>query len=108
MGRINGRGPSLPVNVMDPTIQINKRVSVVAIFRHKGQQPQLCEPVKMHYLGQEIVFREVALRHPTVAGKRMVHVFDMSDGTNDYRLEFDAEALTWTLAAIIEGRDVRD
>jgi hypothetical protein len=30
----------------------------------------------------------------------MIHVFDMTDGTADYRLEFDAEALTWTLVAI--------
>lgn len=33
----------------------------------------------------------------------MIHVFDMSDGQNDYRLEFDAEGLTWTLVCILPG-----
>jgi hypothetical protein len=30
----------------------------------------------------------------------------MSDGTNDYRIEFDAEGLTWTLVSMVEGRYV--
>jgi hypothetical protein len=33
----------------------------------------------------------------------MIHVFDVSDGSNDYRLEHDAERLTWTLVAMIPG-----
>jgi hypothetical protein len=92
---------------MDPTIQINKRVGVLAVFNEKGHQPELAMPIKMKYQGRDIVFKELGLRHPTTAGRRMVHVFDMSDGVNDYRLEFDAEALTWTLVAMIEGKDVR-
>jgi hypothetical protein len=47
------------------------------------------------------------MRHPTSKGKRMIHVFEMSDGTNDYRLELDAERLTWTLVSMLEGRHVR-
>ncbi len=43
------------------------------------------------------------MRHPTSKGKRMIHVFEMSDGINDYRLEFDAERLVWTLVSMIEG-----
>jgi len=62
----------------------------------------------MKYRGQVIDFTELGLRHPTSKGTRMIHVFDMSDGVNDYRLEFDAEGLTWTLAAIREGHHVRD
>jgi len=57
----------------------------------------------MRYQNQDISFTELGLRHPTTAGKRMIHVFDMSDGVNDYRLEFDAESLTWTLVSILEG-----
>lgn len=93
---------------MDPTIYINERVDVVAVFRKRGGIASLCMPAKICYRGQEIIMTELGLRHPTTAGKRMVHVFDMTDGTNDYRLEFDAEGLTWTLVAMIEGRHVRD
>lgn len=90
---------------MDPTLQVNQRVSVVTLFRDKatGEQAELCMPIKMRYRGRDITFSELGLRHPTSAGKRMIHVFDMSDGDNDYRLSFDAETLSWTLVTMIEG-----
>ncbi len=89
---------------MDPTIYVNERVDVVAVYKKRGDIGVLCVPSKMRWRGQEISLTELALRHPTVAGKRMIHVFHVSDGTNGYRLEFDAEALTWTLVAIIGER----
>lgn len=57
----------------------------------------------MRYKNREIILTRLGMRHPTAKGKRMIHVFDVSDGSNDYRLEFDAEGLTWTLVAILEG-----
>ena len=86
---------------MDPSVLINERVDVAVVYKRKGLANSLCQPVKMRWRGQYIDFNELALKHPTVAGKRMVHVFHMSDGSNGYRLEFDAEALTWTLVAMI-------
>lgn len=83
--------------------EINQRVEVVTIFKSRGDPAGLIFPVKMRWGKKEITFTELGLRHPTKKGQRMVHVFDMSDGTNDYRLEFDAEMLTWTLVAILEG-----
>ncbi|MDL2362768.1 MAG: hypothetical protein QFB86_00080 [Patescibacteria group bacterium] len=91
---------------MDPTAHINERVDVIAVFRKGGGIASLCMPAKMYFRGQEILLIELGLRHPTVAGKRMIHIFDMTDGSNDYRLEFDAEGLTWTLVAILEGSRV--
>ena len=92
---------------MDPNIVINERVDVVTIFYSHGLDQGSAMPWKMKYRGREIIFTKLGMRHPTVKGKRMVHVFDMSDGTNDYRLEFDAETLTWTLESVLEGYDVR-
>ncbi len=88
---------------MDPTIQINERVDVVVMFRRRGDIGSLCVPRRMRWRGRDIELTELALRHPTVSGKRMIHVFHVSDGANDYRLEFDAEALGWTLVAMIPG-----
>ena len=31
-----------------------------------------------------------------------MHVFDMTDGNADYRLEFDAQDLSWKLIAITD------
>jgi hypothetical protein len=89
---------------MDPTIEINQRVDVAAVYKKSGEAHLNCFPSRMRYNNQDIIFKKLAFRHPTAKGKRMIHVFDMSDGTNDYRLEFDAEGLTWTLVAMIEGQ----
>jgi hypothetical protein len=88
---------------MDYTIEIDERVEVIARYRTHGDPLAICWPARMKFRGQVIEFTELGLRHPTTKGKRMIHVFDMSDGTNDYRLEFDAEGLTWTLIAILPG-----
>ena len=89
---------------LDPTISINERVDVAVVFKRQGNASSVCIPHKMRWRGQEIELTELALRHPTVQGKRMLHVFHVSDGANGYRLEFDAESLTWTLVAMIGGQ----
>jgi hypothetical protein len=89
---------------MDPTIRVNERVEVAVAYHYRDGSP-ICMPLKMKYKKQEIVFKKLGLRHPTKKGLRMIHVFDVSDGVNDYRLEFDAEGLIWTLKAILEGEN---
>ena len=88
---------------MDNEILINQRVEVISVFRNGTDPSQICFPAKMKYKNRQVEFSELGLKHPTVKGQRMIHVFDMSDGISDYRLEFDAEGLTWTLIAIMEG-----
>ncbi len=88
---------------MDPVEIINERVDVAVIYRKDGDITTLALPKKMRRHGQEVTFIKLGMRHPTAQGHRMIHVFDMSDGTNDYRLEFDAERLTWTLVSMIPG-----
>ena len=92
---------------MDPTIQIDERVEVIATFHTLESDRLVCFPRKMRFRGQEVTFTVFGMRHPTAKGKRMIHVFEMSDGVNDYRLELDAERLIWTLVSMLEGRHVR-
>lgn len=74
---------------------LDEQIDVVAIFR-PGRT--MCEPVKFRRTnGREIIVSEIGLRHPVPTGRRMVHIFDVTDGGADYRLEFDAEHLTWRL-----------
>jgi hypothetical protein len=81
---------------------INKEVSVVAYyFRNKGMRLR-CYPKIMEFNGRRIIFTETGLRHPTRKGMRSIHVFDMTDGTTDYRIEFDAHQLTWTLIYVAD------
>lgn len=80
---------------MDDETFLNERVDVVATFGI-GLNP--CVPIKFRRRnGRVIEISEIGLRHPTMQGNRMVHMFDVTDGGADYRLEFDAERLTWTL-----------
>lgn len=84
---------------MNDELFLNEQIEVVAIFR-PGRT--MCEPVKFRRAnGREIVITEIGLRHPTTQGKRTIHIFDVTDGGADYRLEFDSERLTWRLT--LEG-----
>jgi hypothetical protein len=87
---------------MDQTIQINKEVSIVAFYFKNNARRLRCFPKRMEYDGRRVDFTETGLVHPTKKGHRMIHVFDMTDGNADYRLEFDAQALSWTLVAITD------
>ena len=70
---------------------LNERVEVVAVFG-AGLNP--CRPVKFKRKnGRVIEVVEIGLLHPTVLGRRTVHVFDVTDGQADYRLEMDSERL---------------
>ncbi len=80
---------------MNDESSLNEQVDVVALFR-PGRT--MCEPVKFRRKnGREVTITEIGLRHPRMHGAKTVHVFDVTDGTADYRLEFDAEGLTWRL-----------
>ena len=80
---------------MNDELFLNERVKVIATF---GEGLNPCCPVKFKRPnGREIEITELALRHPTTQGKRMLHIFDVTDGLADYRLEFDAERLNWHL-----------
>ncbi len=80
---------------MNDELFLDERVDVVATFG-TGLNP--CVPVKFRRAnGREIVITEIGLRTPVAAGRKTVHMFDVTDGEADYRLEFDSERLTWRL-----------
>lgn len=80
---------------MNDELDVNERIDVIAGFS-EGLNP--CRPLKFRRAnGREIIVSEIGLRHPSVKGKRTLHIFDVTDGAADYRLEFDTERLTWYL-----------
>lgn len=80
---------------MNDEIFLNERIEVIAVF---GEGLNPCRPVRFRRAnGREIEVTKIGLRHPTTKGYRTVHVFDVTDGGADYRLEFDSERLTWYL-----------
>ena len=80
---------------MNDELYMNERVDVIATF---SEGLNLCRPLRFRRNnGREITVSEIGLRHPSVRGKRTLHIFDVTDGAADYRLEFDSERLTWHL-----------
>ena len=87
---------------MNPVVEINQVVEVIASFKKK-KNSITATPLKMRYHGRDITFTELGLCHPVRHGNQLHYVFDVSDGANDYSLDFDATTLTWTLVAMIDG-----
>ncbi|MFN8014999.1 MAG: hypothetical protein U0R17_00115 [Acidimicrobiia bacterium] len=79
---------------------LDERIEVLCVFGD-GNTKNNCMPRKIKHKGRVIEFNELGFRHPTSKGERMIHVFDMTDSLADYRIEFDAESLTWTLISKI-------
>ncbi len=74
---------------------LNERIEVLAAY---GDGLNPCRPLKFKQPnGREVTVREIGLRYPSAQGKRTLHIFDVTDGSADYRLEFDSERLTWHL-----------
>lgn len=79
--------------------QTNERVKVVAVFDENVRAS--CRPVKfIRSNKQEIKITEVGLVHPQSDGVHTRHVFDVTDGSSDYRLELNAQTLVWRLTWI--------
>lgn len=85
---------------MNDTTIINKEVNIVAYYFHNKGRRLRCFPKSMEWNSRRITFTETGMVHPTTQGQRTLHMFDMTDSNADYRLEFDALALTWTLISI--------
>lgn len=80
---------------MNDELAYDEIIEVIAVFR-PGRT--MCEPIRFRRKnGQVIEISEIGLRHPKPRGVRMIHVFDVTDGGADYRIEFDAEQLVWRL-----------
>lgn len=80
---------------MDDELFLNERVEVLAAF---GEGLNPCRPLKFRRAsGREVEVSEIGLRHPNSKGLKTVHIFDVTDGGTDYRLELDTERLTWHL-----------
>lgn len=88
---------------MNDEIFLNEQIKVVAVY---GDGLNPCRPLRFRRTnGCEIDVTEIGLRYPSMQGKRMLHIFDVTDGMADYRLEFDAQTLVWRLTREADHAD---
>ncbi len=92
---------------MNPIVSINQPVDVIVSFsRSAHTNTNRVMPVKMRHHGVDISLTKLGLRYPIRHGTRLCYIFDVSDGTNDYSLEFDTTTLHWTLLSLIDGANL--
>ena len=87
---------------MNPIVEINETVNVIASFVSNNRHVQV-KPVRMRHHGRDITFTQLGLCHPVRHGSQLHYIFDVSDGANDYTLDFDTTTLVWTLVSMIDG-----
>ena len=81
---------------------INKEVSVTSVYFRPGRSVKGF-PKRMEYEGREYTFIESGLRYLIQKGQQFIEIFDMTDGTRDYRLKFNNEDHIWTLVGVREN-----
>ena len=63
---------------MNDEIMLNERVDVIATF---GMGLNPCKPIRFKRAnGREVTVTEIGLRHPVIAGRKTLHIFDVTDG----------------------------
>ena len=73
---------------------INEKVSVMLLYdRMKG----CLMPQKMRWQGKEYRFIKQSYYHRIREGKTTLHIFHVTDGMMDFRLQCNSETLHWTL-----------
>lgn len=84
---------------MDCVVSVNRLINVTAYY-FRGQPALECFPKRIEYSNRVVSFSENGLRRTMLRGKRLIQVFEMTDGEANYRLEYDTEKLSWSLVSV--------
>lgn len=76
------------------TEAINEPVSVALWSNHTTRK---IAPYRLYWHGRQYRITTVGFHHVYRQGRSALHVFSVSDGTNFFRLEMNAETLEWRL-----------
>ena len=80
--------------------EVNEVVDVLTISKPgKG----IVVPILMKWKGRYYRIREIGLTHPKREGRILHHIFEGTDGTLSFRLDYNTESLQWTLEATSDG-----
>ena len=84
---------------------INEEVNITSVYFRPGRHMKGF-PKRMEYEGREYTFIESGLRYLVQKGQQLFEIFDMTDGTRDFRLKFSADDRIWTLIGVKENSHV--
>jgi len=81
---------------------VNKEVTVTSVYFRSSKRQLQAFPKRIEFEGSEYTFVESGFHYLVQKGQRLVDLFDMTDGTNNYRLKFDNTERIWTLVGMDE------
>lgn len=84
------------------TETVNEKVDVITIFK-RGINKNDVLPYKIKWQAREYIVKSVSLHHPLRDGRKLWHVFFVTDGNMDFKLKLDTETLHWTLEEVTDG-----
>ncbi len=76
---------------------INEPVSVLLWSNHKTRH---VVPYSISWHGRRYRMTTIGLHHTIWEGRRLFHIFSVSDGTTYFKLMFDTETLAWKLLEV--------
>jgi hypothetical protein len=86
---------------MSTKIAVNKPVNVTAVYFNNQKDIGLREfPKRIEFDGDTYTFLNSGLQYLIKKGRSVVRIFDMTDGTANYRLRQEGDESRWTLVAI--------
>jgi hypothetical protein len=80
--------------------EVNEIVDVLSLSK-RGQG--IVVPLKIKWRDRYYSMRQIGLVHPKREGRVLHHIFEGSDGTLMFRLDYNTETLQWTLEATSDG-----
>lgn len=87
---------------MENEIFLDEAIKVAAFFDTSSK----CMPLKFwRKNGRAVSVKKMGLHFPIWRGSKKIHVFEITDGEIDYRLELDSVRLSWKLVREIGHYD---
>lgn len=79
---------------------INEKVSV--LFSYNRETGQVM-PRKIRWQGRDYFISKTAYHHKVKEGKKLWHIFHVTDGNMDFLLKLDTDNLHWILEEVCDG-----
>jgi len=80
--------------------RINEKVSIISSFNRETLSVM---PKKMRWHGRDYLIQSLSYHHVIREGKKLLHIFHVTDGSSDFKLSLDTENLFWTLDEVYDS-----
>lgn len=80
--------------------QINEKISVISSY---NRETGVVMPKKIRWQGRDYSITKLTYYHRIRSGRKILHIFHITNGVVDFRIRLDTENLHWTLEEICDG-----